>query len=306
MSSTTKLRFARDDKAVKFLEFIRLYSKDSQQVCCFFEGDDAKYYCVRIHAILPNHSWSPINCRGKRQVLELYALISNHADYAKARTSFFVDRDFDPPLPSEVRKRVYETPCYSIENLYTTVDCFRRVLQSEFGITDGVHDGTALEKCCELFQKTHQSFHEAITELNAWIWLQRNNNINTASALNLRGVKLDRFVGVSLGAITKRYTVAELKDVFPQAPAVDENTLVSKIVEFQSSDRRRLFRGKYEIEFLRLMLTKLMEDFRSAEPRFFPRQGKVKCTLSRENIISELSQYADTPECLREYLLSLN
>jgi hypothetical protein len=275
-------------------------------LCCFFEGDDAKYYCVRIATILPGQPWSPINCRGKDQVLELFALISQHIEYSKARTAFFVDRDFDPPLPSEMRKRVYETPCYSVENFYTTTDCFSQVLKSEFGVTDGIHDGDALQNCCDLFQTTQQLFHDAITELNAWIWIQRNNNRNVVGALNLRSVRFDRFAAVGLGAVTKLYTIVELAEIFPQAPPVDGAILSSKVAEFQVSNREQIFRGKYEIEFLRLVLIKLMEDYRNETPRHFPRRGTVKCSLSRENLISELSQYADTPDCLRKYLLSLN
>jgi hypothetical protein len=305
MPRTFALRNSRDDKAVKFLEFMRLHARDQQQLCCFFEGDDAKYYCVRIATILPGRSWSPINCRGKEQVLELYGLISKHADYSKARTAFFVDRDFDPPLLPDIRARVYETPCYSVENFYSSMNCFSQVLKSEFGITDGVHDGTVLKKCCDLYQTTQQLFHDAITELNAWLWIQRNHHKNVGS-LNLRNVKFDRFVAVGLGAVTKLYSIFELKDVFPEAPIVDEALLASKIAEFQTADRGKSFRGKYEVEFLRLVLGKLAEDYRNLTPNYFPFRGTVRLTLSRENLISELSQYADTPNCLRDYLLSLN
>ncbi|MFZ0829228.1 MAG: DUF4435 domain-containing protein [Verrucomicrobiia bacterium] len=169
MSRTTILRNSREDKAVKFLEFIRLHSKDRQQLCCFFEGDDAKYYSVRIATILPKRNWSPINCRGKEQTLDLYALLSSHPEYSKAPVAFFVDRDFDPPLPYETRKRVYETPCYSIEKFYTTLNCFEQILKSEFGITDGIGENNPLQNCCSLYQATQKLFHDAVTELNAWI-----------------------------------------------------------------------------------------------------------------------------------------
>lgn len=306
MSRTAILRNSRDDKAVKFLEFIRLHSKDRQQLCCFFEGDDAKYYSVRVETILPKRAWSPINCRGKEQVLELYALLSNHIEYSKAPTAYFVDRDFDPPLPEQVRARVYETPCYSVENFYTSLSCFERIIKSEFGITDGVSEINPLQQCRSLYLSTQALFHDAVTELNSWIWIQRNENKGVPGSLNLRGVKFDRFVAVGLGAVTKLYTEQELAEIFPQAPLVANARLAAKVSDFRAQDRGKLFRGKYEAEFLRLFLSKLMEDFRSQTPKHFPQRGTVKCNLSRENIISELSQYADTPDCLREYLLKLN
>jgi hypothetical protein len=254
---------------------------------------------------LKDQNWSPINCRGKKQVLELYTLISKHPSYSNARVAFFIDRDFDSLISNEMRRKVYETPCYSVENFYASLDCFTQILKSEFGITDGVHDGTALQKCQDLFLKTKQLFHDVITELNAWVWIQRNNHKNIG-ALNLRNIKFDRFVAVGLGSVSKLYSISELKEIFPDAPQVDESLLASKITEFQTADRAKLFRGKYEVEFLRMVLIKLVDDYRSQTPVYFPQRGTVRLTLSRENLISELSQYADTPDCLRNYLLSLN
>lgn len=305
ISRANILRESRQDKSVKFLEFMKLYSKNPNQLICFFEGDDAKYFCVRIAILLNNRQWAPINCRGKGQVLELFALVSGHAEYSKCRAGYFVDRDFDPPLSAETRRNVYETPCYSIENFYTSVDCFKRILQSEFGITDGYDDGTVLERCCDLFNLTQKLFHDAITELNAWICLQRNE-YKDSDRLNLRGVRLDKFVAIGLGAVNKLYSIPELKEIFPVAPAIDETLLAGKIAEFTQSDRKSLFRGKYEIEFMRIILLRFMDDFRSDAPQFFPRRGNVGYALSRENLVSELSQYADYPNCLKDYLLNLN
>ncbi len=306
MSRTAFLRESRDDKAVKFLEFIRLYSRNRDNLCCFFEGDDSKYYCIRVDMVLKNRSWSFINCRGKAQVLGLYELILNHKDYSSARVAFFVDRDYDAPLAPATRNRLYETPCYSVENFFTSLGCFRQILKSEFGITEGGFPSETLDRCSELFRETQRMFHDAMTELNAWIYIQRNSNKAGPSILNLRNVKFDRFVAVGLGAVNKLYTLQELTELFPVAPPVDEQMLRAKVLEFQNADRQRLFRGKYEAEFLRLFLAKLIDDFSSKAPNFFPKSGKVKCHLSRENLISELSQYADTPDCLREFLLCLN
>ena len=76
-------------------------------------------------------------------------------------------------------------------NFYTSLDCFGQVLNGEFGVTDGTHDGTVFKHCCNLYQLTQQHFHDAIAELNAWIFLQRIQYKSTG-ILNLRNVRFDR------------------------------------------------------------------------------------------------------------------
>ncbi len=47
---------------------------------------------------------------------------------------------------------------------------------------------------------------------------------------------------------------------------------------------------------------KLKEDKVSDNPTFFASKGRVMISLSKDNCISELSQYAETPDCLLSFL----
>jgi hypothetical protein len=58
---------------------------------------------------------------------------------------------------------------------------------------------------------------------------------------------------------------------------------------------------------MRIFLTQLKADRNiKAGRKVFKEKGNVKLQLTKGNTISELSQYADTPQCLRDFLLRQN
>lgn len=127
-----KMAGERNNVSVHFMKFMNIVSKNPRATICFFEGEDRKYYVTRLDLAGDNFCWAGIDCNGKKNVLALYELIATHDTYKNALVAFFVDRDFDEPIPQEIRSVVYETPCYSIENLYCTDHCIQRVLSIEF------------------------------------------------------------------------------------------------------------------------------------------------------------------------------
>ncbi|MCH2559469.1 MAG: hypothetical protein MK005_19520 [Alcanivorax sp.] len=54
MSRVDLLVKARDNLSVKFMEFTRIASKKKSKYALFFEGEDEKYYSVRINSIRPD------------------------------------------------------------------------------------------------------------------------------------------------------------------------------------------------------------------------------------------------------------
>ena len=104
MSSVQSMRNDSQNNSVKFMEFTRICSKKPECLICFFEGEDDKYYGFRIKEILGIES-KGIDCGGKQQVISLFRMLANHSHepYRKAKTAFFVDRDFDDPQPPEIR-----------------------------------------------------------------------------------------------------------------------------------------------------------------------------------------------------------
>ncbi len=64
-----------------------------------------------------------------------------------------------------------------------------------------------------------------------------------------------------------------------------------------------IFRGKQNLDFFRAFILLLRDDRGKKSGReLFLKSGKVKLQLTKANTLSELSQYADTPTCLKKFL----
>ena len=318
MISVEAMHRSIENHNVKFLEFTRIYSNKPNCLICFFEGEDARYYGIRIQENLHNMEWEGIDCGGKESVLELFNLLETHSElkYREAKKAFFVDRDFDPPLSPEKRTKIYETPCYSIENLYTSQTCFTQILKNGFKIREFVEaDEPIFQKCVSLFIQTQQKFHDAIAPLNAWIILIRKMERETVTPkkTSLDKIKLEKLIKIDVEHITKRYTIDDINTAFPEQDNISETEVNTKIDSFSSIDRGKIFRGKYEIAFLSKFLTKLKDDLCASSPKYFDEKRTIHFSLpptpkSKEppSILSQFSQYADTPQCLRDYLKSFS
>ena len=151
MSRLNDLRAARESYVVKFREFVRLFTKDTTILFCFFEGEDVKYYGHRLEILNHELKWAGINCGGKGVALKLKVLISENRSYFHARTVFFLDPDFDDVELLREEENVYITPCYSVENLYVNEVVFKRIMRSEFALEENMDDGHEFAICSERF-----------------------------------------------------------------------------------------------------------------------------------------------------------
>ncbi|WP_157721959.1 DUF4435 domain-containing protein [Tumebacillus avium] len=297
-----KLRQQRKKGAVGWMEFLKLYTKYKQSYFCFVEGDDdGKYYEIRVCAILGNTEINVINSGGKEGVTRFKRILSESSDFELIKSMFFVDRDFDPPLNDPL---IYETPCYSIENLYTTQSAFGRILTNEFGISRGEED---YERCINQFRVLQESFHNAVILLNSWMACQREISANAQLGnkkhpkLNINKINLRNFIDINIDSVIVKYNLETLLQKFPEVDNIPESMLESKISMFTKVDKQRVFRGKFEIEFLRSFLEVLKR-----EKGYFLEERNTKIVLTKENILSDLSQYADFPDCLRTYISARN
>lgn len=116
MDRVETMREKRTVPAVQLIKLIKIYASEENTVSCIFEGEDAKYYGVRIDNFLHGLERKNISCKGKEKLLRLKETVDSHIDLSKARILFFADRDFDFTHASI--SNLYITPCYSIENLY--------------------------------------------------------------------------------------------------------------------------------------------------------------------------------------------
>jgi len=296
--SVDKLRAARGKAVTVFVEFTRLYKQYESALYCFFEGEDSRYYGIRIKNITRPEKDIYLDCNGKEGVLGIYRMLSSRKHYANARTAYFVDRDFDQSIYDRGISEIYETPCYSVENFYTSIECFSEILRNEFKLTESDEN---FEKCISLYTKLQEEFHNSVELLNAWIACHRDKS----SKLNISDLSVLHFIHIDLNQAIATYTIDDLYQKFPNLPIISQQELDAKRSELKVNTSQKSFRGKFEIEFLFSFLQKLMIEANKGNYPYFTRKVKVVLSLTKRTIISDLSQYADTPDCLYNYLESL-
>lgn len=298
MSRIEKLRKSRESASSVFIQIVNLNKKYSQPLYCCFEGEDYKYYGIRIETLKQKtyEKIIPLKCGGKKEVLRLYNLVSKEDTIKDKSYLYFVDLDFDESISGKALP-IYETPTYSIENFYTSKEAFDKILINELKVleTDPYYD-----YCHKIYDERQAEFHSGITLLNAWIKCQRikedeNNKINLSSFKINDILKTFSLEKVEFEA----YSTTTLEDAFPNAFEITEAKIESAINSF--SNPLNEYRGKFELDFLYKLLTQLILSMNKKNPPF-EAKTKVSLNYSRVNILSELCQYAITPECLTEYL----
>lgn len=305
MSRVDTLKRSRESLSVKFLEFTRVISK--RKIPAFFEGEDEKYYSIRINAIRPDIKWAGVNCKGKSNVIDMRNRIKRHDTYKNYSCFFFVDSDFDDNGELQDYGDVYLTPCYSVENLYFTDAAFSRVLSAEFGLSDTCDEHECFERCVSRYGEIKTQYLELIKGFNLLVKEIRlmEQAGDSAGRLNINNLNIDKLIDVGLFNVTKIYDESIPRSMFPELPEEIEISLERSHDYFKDKDGELWYRGKQNLEFYRIFLMKLKSDRCKKDDReIFDAKGNVKLQLTKANIISELSQYADTPDCLKMFLES--
>ncbi len=303
MTRVEKLKESRDSLSVKFLEFTRVTSKGKTPA--FFEGEDEKYYSIRIDSIRPDISWSGINCGGKANVISMRTRIRQHETYRNRSCLFFVDSDFDDNKELSGFDDLYLTPCYSIENLYITESAYARLLSAEFGINDVCNERNCFMACMEKYLDLKRQYLDAIKGFNYLVKeIRAIERSGTPSVrLNINNVSIDDLVSVELSGVLKNYNENFPKSIFPELPEGLQVSMDSSKEYFAERHEEMWFRGKQNLEFYRIFVGRIKQDRCKKNGRqIFKNKGNVKLQLTKANAISELSQYAETPQCLRDFL----
>ena len=301
MTYIEQLRQSKDKAQVAFLEFALSTRKFSEHLFCFFEGKDNAYYVPRIKRF--TEKYHPIKCGGRDKVLEIYKIITNRPEYSNYKKAFFVDRDFNLPLTIS-SPPIFETPCYSIENLYVSVEVFKEILTNEFHLSE-VSDQATFDVCVSLFVDRQQEFHYAVTLFNAWYacLIEIRNASGKQTGVNLEDKLPKGFVDISLQSVTTNYDLDKIKLTFPNASEVEEDKLSSKLIDFKNCDSKTIFRGKYEMQFLIKLLQLLLQDSNSSKNIL---KSKINFAfgdnMSNQQAINIFEGYAITPENLIDYL----
>lgn len=298
MNPDELLKISKNTSTVAFHKFVLLSNGRENELFCFFEGVDCQYYSLRIKQYA-NENYHPIVCGNKDTVLKTYKLINEQEIYKDYKKAFFVDSDFDESIDNP---EIYETPCYSIENLYANKNTLSEILKSEFALleTDSEYD-TILK----LFESEFELFNEKTLFFNAWYAaLKKSKRMN---GLKSTGVNLDEklpkeFFCLKIGNINSNYDFEKIKQKFPDSIAITVEEVNETLNELRNSSLPFKLRGKFQIWFFYEFIQFIINDANNTK-RIIKKKTKFK--VDKSLILSQISQYAITPECLKLYLKKL-
>jgi hypothetical protein len=298
------LREQATTDCVAYTEFMLQYKKGENVLYCFFEGyEDRTFYSIRIENISSTQGYNDFICGGKEGVLKVHSLIKESPHYKDVKTGFFVDSDYDN---FAIPDGVYVTPTYSIENLYCCQESFEKILLSEFKMKKTDKD---FERCVSNYIDLQKKFNNETLLLNSWLACQadyRNKNKITTRLKIDKTVKA-HFDKIVLPDLTDVRHMAEISSkeklqiIFNDAPIIDDKELSNKISEFKIINQTEKFRGKFLLRFLESYLSRLQSIF-GMDCSPFEKKYSCKLRIEYTNLCSNLSQYAKTTACLKEYV----
>lgn len=273
---------------------IRLFLKKEEDVYCFVEGEDSEYYYPKIQA----HTEKKISffdSKGRANVIKIHDIIQELKRFSNYKILYFIDKDFNSDVVSEA---IYQTPCYSIENLYVHKSVVSSILEYSWHI-----EMEDIEKAISLYEVAQNQYHLHALEMNTFIKLQKflSEEKKQSINLNLNNINLDHVYKIYLEKVERK---TELSQWIVRCDKIIEY----EEIQFQNiqktfSERNYCyeFRGKNELFFLKKYLERLKEELgKKTVSEYFSK--KYKITGQVNEIMSTYSQYAEYPECMKSYI----
>lgn len=295
ISLLEQMRKARGTYEAVFIKFVNNRRYHNSYAFCFYEGEDGKYYDPRIRQKFSDKFMTFI-VGNKKEVIKLLKKINSENLYNDVCTMFFIDRDYDKSLKGQ-DEDIFETPCYSIENLYAQEECLKKILQSEFGLNIIDED---FQKCLRDFRLRSDEFEKCILEFNALAYLRREQS-DSNSNFSFGSIKTSHLakVGVSKVEKSSRYmdTIQEIKDKLNFS---EEDIERAKNILNEQGNCSMNFRGKNQLDFFASFIKEL-KDWNRTGGYFSEKYNNIHINIT-SNRLSELSQYAVTPSTLEKFL----
>ncbi len=307
MDLVDKMREEATSGHVAYTEFILKLKKRPNCLFCFFEGkDDSKYYGIRIESITKKE-FEAIDCGGKENVIAAERLISSKKEYKNISLSYFIDQDYDEHIKF---KNIYCLPSYSIENQYSNRIAFQKILKQEFSLKEDDED---FQKAYDLFESRQSDYHNKTCLVNAWLACQNDKRTNLGVKTHLQ---IDATIGNFFSSIINQdlqlsidlseiNTLDKIQSFFPNAPIITKNELNKKLDEFKVKNKELSNRGKFELRFFVNFLERLKSEICKKQPLLFNKKHKCSLRFEYSSALTNLSIYANTPECLHQYLKGL-
>lgn len=297
----TELRQSKGRAAVIFTKFYNDINQSEKKLYCFFEGEDRKYYLPRIekYTYMDYSDLALYDCEGKDNLLKTYKLLNKNESHKKVRKAFFIDKDYSEDKIELCD--IYQTSCYSIENFYTSVKAFQKILTTEFGINSTSGD---YRKASNDYESIKKKMNDDLLLLNSWLSCYvENYNSNNCKSVAISGFKVHKLYEIiTINELTFKpgidaYTVISS---FENIEKVEETYLKRRVEKFSQFNNGEFSRGKFELEIFLKIIDSLI-DFNRKNVYFSEKYTSVNLN-PYINPLSSLSHYADTPEDLIIFL----
>ena len=293
--SLDEMRDARGNANVAYVNFTDCHEQFESHVFCFYEGEDGKYYNQKIKSIVGENIVT-IKAGKKEEVLKVWRKIKADNHYDSVKKCFFVDRDMDD-IPPDKDNDLYVTPCYSIENLYVTSKALGNILQAEFSCDIYEND---YSRCMKKFDELLNIFNEQMLEFNALVLIRRNKGFNNG-VVQINNIKITQILEITINGISKKTKYQESISKLKNDLQASEEEMTDAINQLKTAGNyNNAFRGKNQLDFFVKFLEILKELHINAQ--FFEKKRTSVTINITNNRLSELSQYADIPNCLVTFL----
>lgn len=273
---------------------IRLFLKKEEDVYCFVEGKDSEYYYPKIQA----HTEKKISffdSNGRENVIRIHDIIQKIKKFSNYKILYFIDKDFNADVISEA---IYQTPCYSIENLYVHKSVVSSILEYSWHI-----EKEDIEKAIALYEAAQNKYHLHALEINTFIKLQKRLSKEKKQSinLNLNNINLDHVYKINLEKVEKKIELSQLVLRFDEIIEYEDTQFQNTQQTFTERNYCYEFRGKNELFFLKKYLERLKEELgKKTISEYFSKRYKI--TGQVDEIMSTYSQYAEYPECMKFYI----
>lgn len=291
-----QMRSKRTVSEALFKKFTEARDYFATHAFCFYEGEDGKYYNSRVEKYWGTNFISFI-AGNKKEVLKIMEKIQSDPLYADVCVMFFVDRDYDTSL-ANTNGDLFETPCYSIENLYAQECVLDRILRSEFGLNAMDSDYLL---CLADYRSRLAEFNQIIFKFNAIV--KYKHLYAPEAKCKFSNIKTSHLAHISIGKITKSsHYNAEISKLIEQLN-IDEQILDAIENELRLEKTPHLtLRGKNQLDFF-VAIIMTFKNLCISGSYFKKKLTRVRINIT-DNRLSELSQYAITPPELDRFLSS--
>lgn len=280
-----------------FMDFAQATSCNPEALFAFYEGCDNDYYYHRLQQHT-NRQIENIKCGNKANVIRVYKMIAAKPEYKNYHKGYFVDKDFD--LNDEAfLSDFYVTGSYSIENFYASDSCMELFLTQTYDFRRG---DTQFQTLMSEFRQMRQRYLEAIVLFNTWYCAIKRKYGNSITGISLNPGFSDNYITWDFSSKDVRsiYTLQTIENTF--AAFSSYPVTLDEMADAESyirTDLLKNLRGKYCIGFIVRYINELQGYIKNT--RAYSKHHR-KLGISKDNVMSILTMYADTEPELIEYI----